>query len=112
MSSPIETRELFDRADAAIAYARTLVAENRQLMAASRWVRRLNHIKMSQFADLSNRGMSLADLLKVLSHAAVEQAEGRARAAFYLANSEQTALHHVAGMTEDYARYVDGFAIG
>jgi hypothetical protein len=55
---------------------------------------------------------ALADRLGVLVHAAVEQAKGEARAAFYLANRQLTTLHHVTGMTQDYARYVDGFAIG
>jgi len=54
---------------------------------------------------------TLADLLGVLIQAAVEQANGRARAAFYLANSQATTLHHITGMTREYARYVDGFAI-
>ena len=34
------------------------------------------------------------------------------RAAFYLANEDGTTLHHVVGMSTDYARAVDGFAIG
>jgi hypothetical protein len=54
---------------------------------------------------------ALPDLLGVLVQAAVEQANGRARAAFYLANRQATTLHHIAGMTKEYARYVDGFAI-
>src|SRR5262249_1554513 len=34
------------------------------------------------------------------------------RAAFYLANDEGTALHHVVGMPAAYAEAVDGFRIG
>jgi hypothetical protein len=58
-----------------------------------------------------SNGASLADLLQGLVHIAIEQAKGKARAAFYLANSERTALHHITGMTPEYARCVDGFAI-
>jgi GAF domain-containing protein len=51
-------------------------------------------------------------LLEVLVHTAVEQAGGKARAAFYRADDEGRALHHVTEMTQGYARYVDGFEIG
>jgi len=60
---------------------------------------------------LDGNRATLANLLSVLVHAAVEQTEGRARAAFYLADNQGTTLHHITGMTQDYARYVDGFAI-
>jgi hypothetical protein len=52
--------------------------------------------------------ISLAILTKVFS----ERAEADARCAFYMTNPEHTGLFHVAGMPEDYARVVDGFAIG
>jgi GAF domain-containing protein len=55
---------------------------------------------------------SLADLLKVLVYAAVEHADGEARAAFYLADDRGEELYHITGMTEAYARYVNGFVIG
>ena len=54
---------------------------------------------------------ALADLLGVLIQTAVEHANGGARAAFYLANNQANTLHHIAGMTKEYARCVDGFAI-
>lgn len=57
-------------------------------------------------------GTSLNALLDVLVRAAIEYAEGKARAAFYVANASGTGLHHVVGMPEAYARRVDGFAIG
>ena len=55
---------------------------------------------------------SLADLLDVLVSTAVEHGHGKARAAFYLADSNQTELRHIIGMPQAYAQYVDGFAIG
>ena len=55
---------------------------------------------------------SLADLLGILVRTAVEYTHGNARGAFYLADSERKALHHVTGMPEAYAKYVDGFVIG
>jgi len=54
---------------------------------------------------------SLADLLDVLVGTAIEQTEGKARAAFYLADASGTELRHIIGMPQAYARYVDGFAI-
>jgi CRP-like cAMP-binding protein len=57
-------------------------------------------------------GTSLAKLLDVLVHTAIKQAGGKARAAFYLADSEGSTLHHITGMPQAYARLVDGFAIG
>ena len=55
---------------------------------------------------------SLPDLLGILVRAAIEYTHGNARAAFYLADGERKTLHHVTGMPEAYAEYVDGFAIG
>ena len=59
----------------------------------------------------ASNGSSLAGSLQKLVQTATEQAEGNARAAFYLANSQRTVLHHITGMTQEYARCVDGFAI-
>jgi two-component system CheB/CheR fusion protein len=60
-------------------------------------------------------GVPLADELNLLVRAAIAQARGQARgnvrAAFYAADGRKTALHHVTGMTKEYARCVDGFAI-
>lgn len=72
--------------------------------------RRLADVAARLLSPASN-GLSLAGLLQQLVQTATEQAEGEARAAFYLANSQQTALHHITGMTQEYARCVDGFAI-
>jgi hypothetical protein len=56
-------------------------------------------------------GASLADLLKVLVRAAIEHTDGKARAAFYLADVAGLELRHIIGMPDAYARCVDGFAI-
>lgn len=56
-------------------------------------------------------GTSVAELLGVLVHTAIEQTEGKARAAFYIADADGRELRHLVGMTRAYARYVDGFAI-
>jgi two-component system CheB/CheR fusion protein len=57
-------------------------------------------------------GASLADLLDVLARMAIEHTDGKARAAFYLADPTKRRLHHVVGMPDAYASCVDGFAIG
>jgi CRP-like cAMP-binding protein len=54
---------------------------------------------------------SLVSSLDVLVRAAIEHSEGEARAAFYIADDMGTKLHHVVGMSQSYARRVDGFAI-
>nr|WKF61599.1 Sensor histidine kinase TmoS [Paraburkholderia busanensis] len=53
----------------------------------------------------------LADSLGILTRAAVEQMDGYARCAFYIANAQQSELRHVAGMSGEFARSVDGFRI-
>jgi GAF domain-containing protein len=54
----------------------------------------------------------LANLLGVLVQTAVYYADGKARAAVYLADAAETKLHHLVGMSPAYARHVDGFPIG
>ena len=54
---------------------------------------------------------SLADLLGVLVRAAIEHADGKARAAFYLADPAGLELRHIVGMPEAYALCVNGFPI-
>lgn len=63
-------------------------------------------------APFPSSDASLAQRLEVLVHAAIEHADGKARAAFYLADEAGTELHHVIGMTDAYAQCVNGFAIG
>jgi signal transduction histidine kinase/DNA-binding response OmpR family regulator len=53
----------------------------------------------------------LAVSLDILTHAAVDQMQGLARCAFFIANAQQTELRHVAGMSEDYASSVGGVPI-
>jgi len=57
-------------------------------------------------------GASVGDLLEVLVWGAVEHADSKARAAFYLSDAAELELHHIVGMPPEYARYVNGFAIG
>lgn len=57
-------------------------------------------------------GAPLASSLGILTRMAVDQFNGEARCAFYLADAEGEGLHHVFGMCEEYARAVDGFRIG
>jgi len=59
----------------------------------------------------AGNGASLADLLEVLVHSAIDLSGGKARAAFYRANANGSQLHHITGMPQAYARHVDGFAI-
>jgi PAS domain S-box-containing protein len=57
-------------------------------------------------------GADLETSLGVLVRTATGLLGPDVRAAFYLANPEGTALHHVVGMCPDYAKAVDGFPIG
>ena len=57
-------------------------------------------------------GAPLEESLGTLVRTAVEAIGGGARAGFYLANEEGTALRHVVGMPRDYAEAVDGFKVG
>jgi two-component system CheB/CheR fusion protein len=52
----------------------------------------------------------ISDLLDVLIRTAIATSGGDARAAFYIANGGT--LHHITGMSEAYATYVDGFVNG
>jgi len=44
----------------------------------------------------------------VLVRTATDTLGAGCRAAFYLANDDGTTLHHLVGMSDDYARAVDG----
>jgi PAS domain S-box-containing protein len=57
-------------------------------------------------------GAPLETSLGILVRTAVEAVGRDARAGFYLANDEGTALRHVVGMPADYAEAVDGFKVG
>ena len=61
---------------------------------------------------LRHKKPSLAKSLAVFVRTAVDRADGDARAAFYLVDTKGTELHHIIGMPQAYARYVDGFVIG
>ena len=70
----------------------------------------LTSLQLHKLSAAGN-GVSLADLLAVLVHSAIDLTGGRARAAFYRANANGSELHHITGMAQAYARCVDGFAI-
>jgi PAS domain S-box-containing protein len=57
-------------------------------------------------------GAPLEVSLGMLIKTAIQQTDGEARCAFYIVDVSGTALHHVAGMPDDYAKWVDGFEIG
>ena len=57
-------------------------------------------------------GARLETSLAVLVRTAIEAVGQDARAGFYLANDEGTALRHVVGMPAEYAEAVDGFKVG
>jgi PAS domain S-box-containing protein len=61
--------------------------------------------------QVAMNGESLETSLAVLVRTAVEQSSGKGRAAFYLMNQDGTALRHLIGMPDDYARHVDGFVV-
>jgi GAF domain-containing protein len=54
---------------------------------------------------------SVAESLYVLVRGVIERTQGKARAAFYVADPLGRRLHHIIGMPPAYARYVDGFSI-
>jgi hypothetical protein len=69
-------------------------------------------VLQSDRASAAGNDESLAELLKPLVQTAIEKTGGTARAAFYVADASGSKLHHVTGMTQAYARRIDGFAIG
>lgn len=54
----------------------------------------------------------ITESLGILTRTARHQLGSGVRAAFYLANPQGTALHHVVGMSAAYAEAVDGFEVG
>jgi two-component sensor histidine kinase/CheY-like chemotaxis protein len=54
----------------------------------------------------------LAESLGILVDTAAAAMGSGVRAAFYVVNSDGTALHHVVGMSADYAQAADGFVVG
>jgi PAS domain S-box-containing protein len=57
------------------------------------------------------RGCSLEESLQILLRRAIEFTGGQGRAAFYITSRDGTALHHIVGMPEHYAKAVDGFPV-
>ena len=54
----------------------------------------------------------LTTSLGILADAVTDRFGPGVRAAFYLADDEGKTLHHIVGMSDDYAKAVDGFEIG
>src|SRR5579863_1715560 len=65
-----------------------------------------------QAFQASMNGAPLAESLKILVHAAIEQFGGAARCSFYIAGPSRAQLHHVVGMPDDGGKCFDGFEIG
>lgn len=57
-------------------------------------------------------GAPLEASLDILIQTAIREFGGEARCAFYIVTGDGMTLHHVVGMSDDYARHVDGFPIG
>lgn len=57
-------------------------------------------------------GEALATSLGILARVATASLGEGTRAAFYLADETGKVLHHIVGMSAEYAAAVDGFAIG
>jgi two-component sensor histidine kinase len=54
----------------------------------------------------------LAESLGILVDTAIAALGSGVRAAFYLTDADGTALHHLVGMSDDYAQAADGFVVG
>jgi GAF domain-containing protein len=57
-------------------------------------------------------GLPLEECLDILVRTAVAQFDGAVRCGFWIADPPRTGLHHLVGLPADYARTIDGFAIG
>ena len=57
-------------------------------------------------------GEPLATSLAILIRTALDQFDDDRRCAFNIANADRTELRHLIGMTDAYARRIDGFKIG
>jgi signal transduction histidine kinase/ActR/RegA family two-component response regulator len=62
--------------------------------------------------EAAMNGASLEVSLGILVRTVIRLLGEDARAGFYLANRERTALHHVVGMGAEYAAAVDNFKVG
>lgn len=66
----------------------------------------------SEALEAALSGAPLEASLGILARTATDLLGQDVRAAFYLANYEGTALHHIVGMHPGYAEAIDGFPIG
>src|SRR5262249_19729986 len=65
----------------------------------------------SEAFEAALSGAPLEASLGVLVRTAIEYAGGEARGAFYTTHENGTSLNHVTGMSEAYARCVNGFVV-
>jgi signal transduction histidine kinase/CheY-like chemotaxis protein/PAS domain-containing protein len=68
--------------------------------------------KQKEALQAAVNGAPLEASLDMLVDCAIEQLGGDTRAAFFLVDSDGSALYHVTGMGEEYAQAVDGFPVG
>jgi signal transduction histidine kinase/DNA-binding response OmpR family regulator len=100
-------RELVARVEAHVRLARARQAATEALRDRGNWL----YGQREALAAALN-GAPLETALGILVRTAAGALGDGTRAAFYLANGDGTSLHHVAGMSADYAAAVDGFKIG
>lgn len=78
-----------------------------ELCEQNRWT-----IGQREALEAAVNGEPLATSLGILTRVAVASLGEGTRAAFYLADETGKVLHHIVGMSADYAAAVDAFAIG
>lgn len=106
-------RGLFDSSDRCVRVLGTALDITPRKLTEQRLRRRETWLAGQKEAfQAAVRGAPLEVSLGILVRTAVDQFEGQARCAFYVADSEGRTLRHVTGMSEEYARCVDGFKIG
>jgi signal transduction histidine kinase len=99
-------RETHDLLKDAVAARDRVEHLNRELEQRQRWQRALRE---SLEAAVNNASLEMS--LGILVGAVVEDLQPDVRAAFHLVNEQGTALHHVVGMSKEFADAVDGFRI-
>ncbi|MGH6677735.1 MAG: response regulator, partial [Bradyrhizobium sp.] len=104
---PFSARELIARVSAHLGLSRVRREVAEGLRRRQAWL-----AGEAQAFQAAMNGAPLERCLDILIRTVVQQADDGRRCAFYIANPDGTALHHVVGMTEIYAREVDGLKIG
>jgi signal transduction histidine kinase/CheY-like chemotaxis protein len=104
---PFTARELLAKVAGTITVARLRRQTERVLRRNEAWL-----AGQTRAFQAAVNGAPLEQALGILVRTAIEQADSDARCAFNIANQELTQLRHVVGMSEPYARDIDGFKIG